>query len=817
MKKKISLIGHASVLLAAAGLLAACNIDDAAKIDLVELGATQKVFTVSEEAGNLEVSVLSNGAYHIEQLDDANWIAFDRMAGEGDGTLNISYTMNEEFKRMTRFVLCSDVDSRRDTLSLKQQGAITALLTKENTSLIAPGKGGDLVETIQTNIPFSYMTVITTFPEGADTTWISSIKIADGGDSADNHNLTITTTPNPDSSNPRTAAIDFSYTDGWGDRVGITLNLVQRNSKEGLGRSVDFREFMDKYATGKPIDEYIILEGTVVSNTELGNAGENEQMTTSAIDYTGSERTVYLQNNDASLGIMLLTATSADNVFNQFDRVQILMYGTTANLYSDPDRVNVKGITSSMVVSKVAGSKSDIPVKEKAINELTDADMYTYVTLKDVEFPVRKGAITPVNEGYAIGTGAHRLSKYPLMVRDRNADHLYMYTNTVCLYRNDGTRLPYGSGKISGVIVHERFSRFEWRNGADPLEIEDDVTLGNIGRYQIRHQTKEDIWGQMNDSVEDSFSALLTEYRFWNPDMENEVCLPTYGTNGWFTHTYQQKYTGSESKEYTQATYNQHMWGAGTYEYLGPIGNSTTRLFGDNWGNVNGLGIVLDPAKEHWNTSNATMASLLSHNPDGTIEWCGPNATNKDAVNNSAKGAGGINNQSTSMYGKGNAYGGCFTGWASHYWWDYDTNRPYGWMLNFSTEGIVTDHISLQISVMNTQQNWYSPRFWKAEWSFVDSMAAKDDNQWHLIGEYTIPDVSVWANTLYSSIVGYKTLDWELPQDILGQANVYIRLVPTSDLCSDGADYANAHLRDQPAGEAAHASSIEYIAIRYNK
>ena len=111
---------------------------------------------------------------------------------------------------------------------------------------------------------------------------------------------------------------------------------------------------------------------------------------------------------------------------------------------------------------------------------MNDNDLYTYVTLKDVELPVRKGAISPVNEGYSIGTGANRLSKYPLMVRDRNADHLYMYTNTVCLYRNDGTRLPYGSGKISGVIVHERFSRFEWRDGADPLEVEDDVTLGNI-------------------------------------------------------------------------------------------------------------------------------------------------------------------------------------------------------------------------------------------------------------------------------------------------------------------------------------------------
>ena len=240
MKKNISIFGHASVLFAAAGLLAACNVDDAAQIDLVELGATQKVYTVSEEAGILEVNVLSNGAYHVEQLDDADWISFDRTSGKGDGTLNVSYTMNEEFKRMTRFVLCSDVDSRRDTLSLKQQGTISALLTKENTSLIAPGKGGDLVETIRTNVPFSYMTVKTSFPEGADSTWISGIKIADSGDASDNRALTITTTPNPDASNPRTAAIDFSFTDGWGDRVGITLNLVQRNSKEGLGRVVSF-------------------------------------------------------------------------------------------------------------------------------------------------------------------------------------------------------------------------------------------------------------------------------------------------------------------------------------------------------------------------------------------------------------------------------------------------------------------------------------------------------------------------------------------------------------------------------------------------
>ena len=139
-------------------------------------------------------------------------------------------------------------------------------------------------------------------------------------------------------------------------------------------------------------------------------------------------------------------------------------------------------------------------------------------------------------------------------MRDINGDDMYMLTNTNCAYRSDGTRLPYGSGKISGVIVHERFSRFEWRDGADPAEMDDDPTLGFIGRYQIRHQTKGDIWDNMQNSVEDSFSALLTEYRYWNPDLENKVQKPTYGTNGYLTHTYQEKYTGSASKEYLQAT-----------------------------------------------------------------------------------------------------------------------------------------------------------------------------------------------------------------------------------------------------------------------
>ena len=49
--------------------------------------------------------------------------------------------------------------------------------------------------------------------------------------------------------------------------------------------------------------------------------------------------------------------------------------------------------------------------------------IYTYVTLKDCELPVRKGSLTPINEGYANAGGAHRCAKYATPV---SYTHLYV-------------------------------------------------------------------------------------------------------------------------------------------------------------------------------------------------------------------------------------------------------------------------------------------------------------------------------------------------------------------------------------------------------
>lgn len=802
MKRDISKICSALVF----GLAAiSCSLDETADIKLVELGTPleNNICFVEAAGGEYDVEVLSNGAYHVEFTEN-DWLTLSALQGNGDGRIKLTATPNKEFKRMTSFVLCSDVDTRRDTVYVKQKGDIEASLSMDNTSLVLPGAGGQSTAAIRTNIPFSYLESSVAYNEFDNVDWLDLSKLSISGEGA-SQTISISSAPNTDPVSIRSASLYLSFVDGWGDKVALEILLMQKNSNEGLGVLKSFAEIRALYPNGGEVEEDYILEGVVVSNTEGGNAGENEQISASAIDYSGSQRTVYFQSLDGNYGFSLLTETQEDNIFKQFNKVQILLKGTEIYLFDQPVKYyQIKGIRKNMVASNERASDNEIVVKEKHFKDITDEDIFTYVRLKDVEFPVRKGSICPINEGYSTAGKSDRISKFPLLVRDINGDSFYMYTNTVCTYRNDGTRVPQGSGRIAGVIVHERFSRFEWKDGMDLLDMENDPELGNIGKYQIRHQTKGDIYDNMAMDFKDNFSELLVEYRYWNPDVEKGVQKPTYGDNGWFTHTYQQKYTGTESKDYTEEQYRQHMSAEVCFSYLGPIGLAGS-MFGSNTGNLNGLGIVLDSSKDRYNPEMSEWVG--EHN--GTMQWLAPSTSMADAeiplrVANAGSGAG-----------KGWCSSDCYCAFRSLKWWDFDSNRGYAWMLNFSTKGIAKK-LSMQISVLNSSQKFYSPRYWRVEWSEVDSMDPTMDAQWHTIDEYTVPDISQWTGTLFSSVVGYKAINFDLPEELLGKENVYIRLMPISVMCSSGGDYTDATITNDEEGDK-HASSIDYIAIRYNK
>ena len=762
-------------------------------VELVELGAPVKEYITPAERSAIEIPVYANGRYTATFVEDVDWADMAENKGSRDGSLYIMCARNDGFKRSVKLLLESNVDSRVDTVLIKQQGTLSETLYMSNTSLILDGNGGSHSEEISVNLPLEDVTL------DVSEDWVQSCSIQEG----ESRMLVVTSVRNEDEIAPRTATMNISYVDGWGETMTLTLNLVQRNSSGGLGREISLAEFKSEYAVNsEQITDYVIIEGVVVSNQESGNVAENEQLTPTSIDKTGSPRSIYLQNPEGTHGVKIMTVSEKDNTFAQFDKVQILLHGATTMVYEDPERYVIEGVTSSMIVSHQSGSKEDIAVKEKTVAQLTDTDIYTYVTLKDVGFSVRKGSLVPINNAYAVG-GNNRFNTFPALMHDAEGNSIYMLTNTTCKYRGNGDILPYGTGKASGVIVHERFPRFEWKNAADPLDMEIDPELGRMGTYQLRHQSREDIYAGLPGSVEDGPTALLTEYRFWNPDVSKGVLLPTYGTNGYLRHTYDgDAYNSSNDPEKSiRMVANKY-----SYSYLGPIGGKI--------GNFNGCGVILDPDNDKWTDQIGLLKGFVSTNNDGTIEWCGPTSTNGDASTSLPKGALGIN-----YSGNNHVPGDTYMTFASNNWWNYTTDRPYAWMVNVSTKNLTTTALSLQLAAYNHNSAYYAPRYWKVEWATTDSMDPADDSKWTLVGKFTIPDISQNTDPKFFTTSGSKHVHFKLPLDMLGKNNVYIRIMPENDICSGGTEYADATLRDVDGSTKTNIrySILEYLAIRYTK
>lgn len=755
MKYNIPVIGKLLVCAAVMFSFTACNDDAIDDTALIEFGISANTFTVSANAGHVDLQLLSNRNCRLDFIEDTPWAEISVRDVNGDAKFYIDYDDNPSFPRIAKVLVSAQGTALADTIVLRQRGMMTPEVKIASGSLVLDGsRPGYGQEGMETNLDFDtdvIPEVVYTGGEGSG--WIESVtRDADG-------NLSLKYAANQ-SDNPRSATLNLTFDNGWGEMQATTLFLTQKNRNDELGRNVSFEDIigMARMSADVTIDDYYIITGYVVSNRESRNAGDNIQSTPTSIDYTICDRTVYLESEDGRYGFNILTATADDNVFDRYDRVQLLLKGAVLHGENDPDRYELSGITTSMIVGRTAGTAADIPVKEKYISELTDDDMYTYVTLKDCEFPVRQGSLTPIHDGYTLADNAHRMTKYPRLMRDIQGSSIYLYTNTTCPYRRDGRRLPYGSGKISGVVVFEYFKAYVYGDGYDT------DTHGRIGTYQLRHQSYDDI----QFDAEQSFSNLLTEYRYIKDKAKETDGLtywyPTYGKNGRFTHT-STRYAGC----YGCTTWNYLGW-TGTTKGIAPFRNHV----GDDG---SGLGIILEDGTDY----NA----------------------NKKIFNTDGKGQGTNTN--------GNA-------WCNMYWWEEAANEgeedtPNSWLVEFSTAGISTDRLSMQISVQGGRAlELVGPIFWKAEWSTERNLA--DASKWQKIGEYQVPDFPIWNNYHEWQLPAFKQIDFPLPLEMLGHEHVYVRLTPVSKAASTSYGWNAGEITNPYSGAG---SAMDYFAIRYNK
>ena len=757
--------------------MTACTEEKVEKFEFKEFGISQSEiqfpakieYSDGKVVSDLkkEIRVLSNQECVISYVDgmEAGWMRIRdldtyqvcrQIAFDGDCSFRIECDQNDDYARMVKLLV--QTSSRTDTVYVKQLGKREPSIKLASGSLVLSGSTAGNGEVAYTSNISDYQDIKYQISYSGEEGWIDAVSI-------DGDKVKLDYKANPSSDNLRTASVKVYYTDGFGTEYGQTLYVIQKTGNDGIGKTMSFADVraMGKDGQTVEINDYLIVEGYVVSNRASGNVGENEKLSLTASDNTSYKKKFYLESLDGNYGFLVQTATEEDNVFTFADKVTLLLKGTSLTKETDPERYEITGLTSSNIVGRETGFSSNLPEREKFISELTDADIYTYITLKDCEFAVRKGALTPLNDAYTLSSGKGMISKYPRLVRDAEGSSIYTYTNTTCPYRRDGVRLPYGSGTLSGVIVHELFPNYVYGDN------DDEELSGNIGRYQIRHQSYSDI----AFDKENSFSHILAEFRYATGFRTGENGMSYFNaTDGQasarFFHTSGDAVTNCPS----------------TFNYIGWTGTNS--------------GVA--PFKSHIGFDSSIDQPLGYSFADGYVfDYSGTNSDGKGKVSSTKKNT--YNGVSVKLY----------DGWMSKIWWKGEDAPAESWIVEFSTKDIAAQHLSMQFTSYSaiTSNVGNAPYNWTVSWS--DTFDLNDESVWKKVADYVVPDGVLNGQEREWQLPAFKQYDFVLPLEMLGKDKVYLRLRPASRV-SNTLYFGEGTVTDGTQS----GNGIDYFAIRYN-
>ena len=329
----------------------------------------------------------------------------------------------------------------------------------------------------------------------ADAAWIQDLTVVEEG-------LSFRVGENKDG-DERSATITVSYTSPEGLKAGCDYYVSQAGDK-----MLSFEELRARVPG--TIRGSLLLEGFVLSDASCPNVCSSPQTGQFEFDRSENERTSYLESMDASYGLCLKFTNAVENKLQRGSRVIVRLDGLTLERASAPLRYTLSGLTADHIAR--VQDDTPFPEKRRSIAQLTDADVYTFVTLQDMEILCKDGCYTNASEGYSLkdelnplGAAFPRWDVAPLLCTDASGNAIHMLTNAAAPWRRTGhdvawySCLPQGSGTISGVVVADAVAPVRW---------------GNLGRYQIRPMDVSDL--QLDKPA---FSNILCEWN-WNDGVE---------------------------------------------------------------------------------------------------------------------------------------------------------------------------------------------------------------------------------------------------------------------------------------------------------
>lgn len=708
-------------------------------VQIYGVGCKEKEVALGSDAGECTLEVFADGEFTATLAEDATWIRFasDPEAREitlnGDVTVDFAYDINRGIPRTTVLILTRGTNVFE--LSFNQDGILEGGVTIEQKNISIPAEGGRFGAKISTKLRAEDLTFEVEYNEKNSTEWIGGIGLKNNFISFDvKANVTEII---------RHAVITVKYDGGKGN---IQVSQYNAGSAMEEVEVAGLKALLDSEGEYL-IESHIVLNGMVINDNLEKNGAENRMISVDNQDMAYADRILYVQDESGADGIKLVFSKSCADLVSRYDRISLDTYGLTLKREDNPVRYSIARIPTEALVATSAG---DAPLeKVRGLGELTDNDIYTLVTIPDVQIPVSKGSFAPVDIRYI-----NLMVSYPMVIRDKDGGTSHMMVNVDCPWSRDGKGLPKGSGKLKGVVVHEKCDNFAWDTAKENELVSSGQNasyitgLGTIGDYQIRPVRKSEV--MISEDASESFSTLMYEWGYCDYQGVNLVKNYTDDKELYPTYplvadplTLDAKFYCEKSGSKVALNLVNDFTHVGPYEYGGVITEEA---------NGNGIYDYLGRSA-HWRPYGAKNGVIYSK--EGKQEW--------ETSNGSAW---------------------CVTGWsASQYW-----------CAEFPTADLTEANSPLNITfgTMNHLKKENAIRNWKVQWS-------SDKEDWKDVASYTVPDFAVDANRKVSQLPGTKFITVNLPDEVLGLEKVYVRLVPT-DKSFTSSIY----------------NAINYFAIRYN-
>ncbi len=518
-------------------LVTGCSLDDADYVLIEELdyvvlaedGSFVKdngTYTVPSEGGSVSFRLLANAPVTLVPRGGMpQWAETEQLSFDGDGNFTVKMKQNDGFRRGVVFDVYLKDSDKKMVLVAKQEGLVPVLECASPYKTVKGNEDTEVGFSIRTNIPSDEIDVTAKYFSGKNG-WMSGIDF-------DGELLVLSAGANPDDVS-RKAGVILQFTDGWNQPHKVELFLTQSSSAGMFGKPLTFEELRAKSTDIETvISEDYTITGIVISDYRSPNMEENpclpEDMANGivntnvsqstmnnvmqVVDTTASRKTAYIESEDGRLGFRLVFDDMADNTLAFGTRMTISLAGTALIRESDPVRYTISGLGKENMLESVP--EVEVPQRVKKISELTEDDMYTYVGISGVEFPVKEGSYTDIRENHALWSSVNDLTVsltdskryfymdgFANLLVDDAGKAICAPINMLCTWRKPAAGIPQGAGTAYGIIVHNEIRRY-----------------GDAGKYQLR-------------VVDEKGFANLTGQSEWNliAGWDKGVLAASYGS-----------------------------------------------------------------------------------------------------------------------------------------------------------------------------------------------------------------------------------------------------------------------------------------------